>query len=110
MSVTGEIPHGWPGELIGPQLEGWVEEAAIVLDSHVPDWATRIDESEIRMGSCFNCIFGQIYAENPLEKPGYVYAFNYLPWTNPLLVGDRGIIFAAVEAKPFWINEIQKRL
>ena len=110
MSTTGEIPHGWPGELIGPRLEGWVEKAAFVLDEHVPGWAKRIDESTIKMGSVCSCIFGQIFADNPLGKPGYVYAWNYLLWTEGIIQGDSGIIFAAAEAKPFWINEIHKRL
>lgn len=104
--------HGfpYPREPIEPQLQGWVSEAAKVLDVHVPGWAERIDDENIRMGSCTECIFGQVFRENPLDKAGYVYAWNYLPWAAPIMRDDRGIVFAAVEALPFWIEEIHQRL
>lgn len=40
-----------------------VRRGALLLDAEAPGWAGRINEEELDLGSCDDCILGQVYGE-----------------------------------------------
>lgn len=42
-------------------IEERVARGARLLDAEVPSWAGQINKGNLYLGSCVNCIFGQIY-------------------------------------------------
>jgi hypothetical protein len=44
-------------------IEERVQRGALLLDAEVPGWARRINEWELDLGQCDQCILGQLYGE-----------------------------------------------
>jgi hypothetical protein len=90
-------------------VEVGVIDTAAILDEHVPGWHDRITRP-INMGSIHDCVCGQVFA-----KPRFFFDKHDCGWgRGSAFFAKRGIhpapfVFSAIEARPYWEAEIEKR-
>lgn len=44
------------------------ERGAALLDRDLPDWFMRINTDDLRLQSCFSCVFGQLYVDGYYDE------------------------------------------
>lgn len=99
-----------------------VSDAAKWLDSVEPGWWRRIDRDRLFIGSCVDCLYGQLYGslyEGAKRHHGYVPGETnilYCEDTGTYFGIDNAEIYKAFDAPGFfektqlWLAEIQSRL
>lgn len=85
-----------------------VQAGANLLDSHDPEWFEKVNIDTLHMGSCIDCVLGQLYEGycEGLNKIN-VNAFESSPEDYQYGFDDPKRRYAELTNE--WIKEIQKR-
>lgn len=100
-------------------LQHQVTLAARYLDVHHPGWFSRINIGTLNMSSCMRCVIGQAITQ-PLDSIDATrmwtntmdQIFGGTDWTTNVdgeKLGFTGYVFANMDTKFYWVQEIVAR-